>query len=520
VATDRRSDWRGDLLAILAGALLPLAFAPFGLFPLALLAPALLFALWLPVTPRRAFWRGWLFGLGLFGVGVSWIQVSIYHYGGVSVWVALGITALFVLILALFPAFLGYLANRFYPGNGDGKVLIVLPAAWTLFEWLRGWIFTGFPWLSLGYSQTDTALAGLAPVLGVYGVSWATILSAALVLQLVRTSRISRVYPALVLAVLWGGAWLLGRVEWTEPDHGPITVSLVQGNVEQGLKWRPEQRRATLETYVDLTRQHWDSDLIIWPETAIPAFYHQVEYGFIADLKREASRHGADLLIGVPVLDLDTQRYYNSLVSLDGSREDGGGMYRKHHLVPFTEYLPFKEVVGGVVNILDVPMSDFSAGASVQPALDVAGTRVGTSICFEVAFGEEIIRALPDARLLVNVSNDAWFGRSLAPHQHLQIARIRAMEAGRPLLRATNTGITAVIDHRGGVRAILPQFEVGVLSASVQPRAGMTPYAAAGNLPPVVGFLSILGIAALRRVRWPGRVEGVGPQGGGSQRGV
>jgi apolipoprotein N-acyltransferase len=365
----------------------------------------------------------------------------------------------------------------------------------------------------LGYSQTDTALARLAPVVGIYGVSWATIFSAALVLHGVRTRGISRVYPALVLAVLWGGAWLLGRVEWTEPDDRPIKVSLVQGNVEQGLKWQPEQRRETLETYASLTREHWGSGLIVWPETAIPAFYHQVEHGFIADLKREARRHGTDLLVGAPVLDLDTQRYYNSLVSLDGGREDGEGIYRKHHLVPFTEYLPLKEVIGGVVDLLDVPMSDFSAGASVQPALEVAGTRVGASICFEIAFGEEIIRVLPDARLLVNVSNDAWFGRSLAPHQHLQIARMRAMETARPLLRATNTGITAVIDHLGSIRATLPQFEVGVLSASVQPRMGMTLYAAAGNLPVIVGFLCALGIAVLKRVRWPGRVAVIGHQG-------
>lgn len=490
--------WQGDVLALLGGALLPLAFAPFSLSPFALLAPALLFALWFAVTPQRALWRGWLFGLGFFGVGVSWVQVSIYHYGGVSPVVALTITALFVLILSLFPALLGYFVSRVYPGSNDVKLLITLPAAWTLFEWLRGWIFTGFPWLSLGYSQTDTALAGLAPVLGVYGVSWATAFSAALVLQLLRTSGVRRAYPTVILLTLWTGAWLLGQVEWTQPEGGPVKASLIQGNVEQGTKWQPDQRRTTLETYARLTREHWDSDLIIWPETAIPVFYHQVEHGFIAVLRQEARAYGADLLIGAPVLDLNTLRYYNSLVSL-GERE---GIYHKHHLVPFTEYLPLKEVVGAVVDILDVPMSDFSAGGPGQPALEMAGTRVGASICFEVAFGEEIIRALPDARLLVNVSNDAWFGRSLASHQHLQIARLRALETGRPLLRATNTGITAIVDQRGRIQATAPPFEVSVLTGTVQPRVGVTPYAATGNLPLVLGLFGMLGIAALSRLRW------------------
>jgi apolipoprotein N-acyltransferase len=493
---------------------LPLAFAPVGWFPLALIAPALLFALWLEVPPPRAFRRGWLFGAGLFGVGVSWIYVSISQYGGVSLLSSLSLTALFVALMALYPALLGYLVARLYPGRGAGKALLILPAAWTLFEWLRGWLFTGFPWLDLGYSQIDTPLSGLAPWLGVYGVSWATAASAALLLEALRLRRPYRVAARLAVggaafAALWGGAWLLGRVEWTHPASAPIRVSLVQGDIAQRLKWRPEERQATMDRYARLTAGHWDSRLIVWPETAVPLFYHQVADTFMAALERDARAHGADLLVGVPVLDEATESYYNSLVKLGaqvGASAGGGtrpgdspSFYHKRHLVPFTEYLPLKQVLGGVVELLDVPMSDFSPGPARQPPLQVAGTRAGASICYEIAFGDEVIRALPDAELLVNVSNDAWFGHSLAPYQHLQIARMRALETGRPLLRATNTGITAIVDHRGKVTAALPQFEADVLTATVQPRGGATPYVRLGNLPVVLAVALILGTGLLRR---------------------
>lgn len=494
-----------DFGALLSGALAPLAFAPLSLFPLAVLGPALLFALWLRSSPSRAAWRGWLFGLGMFGVGVSWVQVSIYNYGGVGLPTALAITGLLVAILAAYPAAMGYLVGRLYPSTGAIKAVLVLPAAWVLFEWLRGWLFTGFPWLSLGYSQTDTWLAGLAPIVGVYGVSWATVLSAGLLLQAARAgSGRRRVLLVLVLAAVWAAGWALGRLEWTQPHGHPLKVSLVQGDVEQGIKWLPGERLATLERYARMTAEHWGSDVVIWPETAIPMFYHQVPREFLAQLLEQARAHGTDLLVGAPVLNPATSSYYNSLLKLG----DPAGVYHKHHLVPFTEYLPLKQWLGGAVDLLDVPMSDFSPGAAAQPPLKVGGVPVGASICYEIAFGEEIIRALPAASLLVNVSNDAWFGRSLAPYQHLQIARMRTLETGRPLLRATNTGITAIIDEHGRLMATLPMFQAGVLTGTVQPRTGLTPYAAAGNLLMLllVAVLLTLGAAVYG---WQGRGRGV-----------
>jgi apolipoprotein N-acyltransferase len=475
-------------MALLAGLALPFAYAPFHAFPVALLSVGGLFALWLGVSPGRAAWRGWLFGVGMFGLGVSWVQVSIYRYGGVSFVVSALLTALLVTILACYPALLGWAGTRLGRGRRGRSLLVVYPAAWMLVEWLRGSLFTGFPWLSLGYSQIDSPLAGLAPVVGVYGVSLAVALTAGLLVYALAAAPRWRIAVAAGLLLLWGSAWALQEVDWTAPVGTPLQASLVQGDVTQDLKWLPGQREATLQRYADLTGKHWDSRLVVWPETAVPMFYDEVAGNFLADLAAQARSHGADMLIGVPVLDQRTGRYYNGVVSLGHAT----AFYYKHHLVPFTEYLPLKSVLGGIVDALHVPMSDFSAGPAEQPPLEVAGVRVGVSICYEVAFGSEIFRSLPQARVLVNVSNDAWFGDSLAPYQHLQIARMRSLESGRPLLRATNTGITAGIDSHGRLLALAPKFEPYVLTVTVQPRSGLTPYVRFGDLPVILVALSMV----------------------------
>lgn len=488
-ASPSEPGWRGDVLALLAGALLPLAFAPFNLFPLAVVSPALLFALWLNVPPRRALWRGWLFGLGMFGIGVTWIFVSIYEFGGgIGLPMSVFFTGLFVLVLSCFPALFGYLATRLYPAAPRIRLLVVFPAAWTFFEWVRGWFLTGFPWLNLGYSQIDAPLAGFAPVLGVYGVSWATAFSAGLLLAAVQHGGglWQRARYIIALLVLWVTAELLGMQHWTQASGAPLKASLIQGNVSQDVKWTPEALEPTVRRYVDLTRKHWDSKLIIWPETAMPLFYHEAT-SFFDELAREARANNADLLLGVPYMDMRSQQYYNSMMSLGGRQ----AFYHKHHLVPFTEYLPLKTALAGVIDFLQVPMSDFSKGAAIQKSLEVAGQKAAISICYEAVFGEELIRQLPAATLLVNVSNDAWFGGSIGPHQHLQITRMRALETGRPLLRATNTGITAIIGPNGQFLARAPQFEPYVLTAMVQPMSGATPYVRLGNAP-VVTLLVLL----------------------------
>ncbi len=487
------------LVALLAGLALPFAFAPFGLFPLAIISPAILFWLWRQMSARQAFFSGYLFGVGYFGLGASWVAVSMYRFGGMGMALSLLSTVLFVLVLAAFPALVGWLYRRYFPGFSSSlRLLLVLPALWGLLEWTRGWILTGFPWLALGYSQTDSPLAGVAPLLGVYGIGWLLTLSAGL-LVLAWQLPGRRWLPLVSLL----GIWLLGsglsQVEWSAPAGAPLRASLIQGNVPQNLKWLPEQRQPTIDLYARLSRQHWaDSDIVIWPETALPAYYHQAER-FLQGLAAEAARHGSNLMLGLPVRPASApDTYYNSVVAVT----DPPQIYSKHHLVPFGEYIPLKWLLGNLLDILQVPMADFSRGAAVQPPLEVAGQKIAVSICYEDAFGEEVIRALPAATLLVNVSNDAWFGDSLAPHQHLQMARMRSLETARPMFRATNNGISALIDHRGRVTARSPQFEVFVLSGSLQPRSGATPYVLGGNYPLLALLLSSLLLAVfLQRLK-------------------
>ncbi len=487
--------WRGDLLALFAGACVPLTFAPLSLFPLVIVALGLLFLLWLNSTRRQAAWRGFLFGLGMFGLGINWIYISVHEYGHVSVLASLFLTLLLIVVMALYPALLGYLLARFLPKSDEShhlqiKLLLVMPASWVLIEWLRGWLFTGFPWLSLGYSQIDSPLVGMAPLLGVYGVSWMVAQSAALLLALLLWAGVRR-YALSALLLLWFSGGMLSSVPWTEPTGRPMTVSLIQGNISQDLKWHPGMREPTIELYASRTREQWGRDLIIWPETALPAFYFEVE-PLLDELEFEAQQSGSDLLIGLLSYGKERRSYYNTMVGLGSERS----FYHKNHLVPFTEYLPLKSMFSGLVDFMDVPMSDFSSGGADQRPLLVAGQRAGISICFEDVFGEEVIRALPEATFLVNVSNDAWFDDSWAPPQHLQIARMRAVESGRPLLRATNTGVSAVVDEKGRLQSVAPQFEVTVLNDTIQPMQGMTPYAVLGNWGVVILMVLSLVVAS------------------------
>lgn len=502
-----RTSWRLLCVALLAGAMLPLGFAPVGWFPLAIISPAVLFFLCFQITSKQAFFTGYVFGVGFFGVGISWVSVSFYKFGGMGGVLSVAATLLFVLFLALFPATLTWLSRRFFSTlNSTRYFLLLMPALWVLFEWVRGWIFTGFPWLNVGYSQTDAPLGGLAPIIGVYGISWAVVLSAGLLVTACLEVGRDRIVNISALILLWLSAGLLWQVNWSEPNGERITATLIQGNVPQNLKWRPDQRGPTIDLYTRLSREHWDSDLVIWPETALPAYFHQAET-FLQGLAKEAQDNGgATLLVGLPVMsEEDSEQYYNGVVRVGVTSEEGlkpSQVYRKSHLVPFGEYIPFKSVLGMLLDILQVPMANFSRGDAEQPLLTLVGSsastlpqqKISVSICYEDAFGEEVIRHLPDATLLVNVSNDAWFGDSFAPHQHLQMARMRSMETSRPMLRATNNGVSAMIDHTGTVLTTSPQFEVAVLNGAVQPQSGATLYVKLGNWPVLLGLLCVLGV--------------------------
>ena len=483
-----------DAGAFVAGSSLPFAFSPFELFPLAVVAPALLFLVWQAVSPGRAAFRGFLFGLGMFGVGVSWVYVSMHHYGNMPAPLAGFAVLLFVAGLSIYPALVGWVQGRFFPNPGAWHYILVIPALWVLSEWTRGWFLSGFPWLHLGYSQVATPLAGYAPWLGVYGVSFFCAVSAGLLAGGLRAPAIffRRLFPAFVL--IWIVGWIAEQAEWVRPVDGPLRASLIQANVPLGSKWKPDNRRDIMERYMTLSAEAPRSDLIVWPESAIPAYLDEIDSGYLDNLRRAGRTADVDYLIGVVERDRDKRRYYNAVISIGPSP----GLYRKRHLVPFGEYPPLDPLFRWLMRNLQIPMSDFSPGPPVQPPLSAAGQPIGVSVCYEDAFGEEVIRSLPQASLLVNVSEDAWFGDSIAPHQRLQMARMRALETGRPMLRAANTGPSAVIDHRGVVVARSTQFQVQVLSAQVQPMQGVTPYISYGNWPVVVLLALVAGSAFWR----------------------
>ncbi len=481
-------DKQQNLLATLAGALIVAAFAPLSFSALAVLGLFGFFHLIPYEYPRRAAWRGFFFGLGLFGVGTSWVVVSIHEFGHTPLPLAIFMTVLMVAYLALFPAVFAWAMARAQVNRHPLSFVLLAPALWILTEWLRGTLFTGFPWLNMGYSQMDTWLSGYAPVLGIYGLGALVVLSAALLF----ITRKKPIVAPLCLFAIWAIGFSLTSQEWVNTSGEPIRVSLIQGNVSQHEKWQTEVRIRTLNLYEELTEKHLaDSDLIIWPETAVPAFYHSVAEDYIGDILNKARETNTDLLIGVPIkqASADPERpiFYNSVVAL-GKQFD---VYHKQHLVPFGEYVPLGDILRSIGGVFNLPMSDFSSGG-VQPPLSVAGQQAAISICYEIIFAEEVRKNIAEATMLVNVSNDAWFGRSLAPPQHFEMARMRALETGRPLLRATNTGITAFIDHKGQVQKQAPTFSVQALTGSVQPMTGTTPYVRYGNTPVLALVLLIL----------------------------
>ena len=478
------------MIAFLAGAATVLAFAPLGLFPVALFTFALLAHRWIGATPRRAFAQGYWFGLGLFGAGVSWVYVSLHNFGGMSLPLAGLATALFCAFLALFPALAGWLQARF-AAPAWIRACVLIPAAWTLTEWLRGWILTGFPWLSVGYAAVGWPLQGYAPVVGVYGLTFLTLAAAGTGWLLFR--RRWRFAPVL-LALLAGGE-AMRHLDWSQPAGAPVSVALLQGNVAQDLKFRPERYARILDTYARLTEDS-RARLVIFPETAIPRFFDAVEPAYLARLEAAAKRNGGDLIVGVPYR-TPAGEYFNSVVTLGAAPRQ---TYHKHHLVPFGEFVPpgFR----WFLRVSDIPLSDFARGSLEQPPLAVAGQRVAVNICYEDAFGAEIAARAAPATLLVNVSNVAWFGDSLAPAQHLQIGRLRAIETGRMHLAAVNTGITAAIDRDGRVLARLPQFTEGRLEIDAQGYTGITPYVRLRDWPVLILSLATLAIAlAFARVR-------------------
>lgn len=481
------------LLALAAGALNVFAFAPFGWWPLQILTLAFMFRLvQAESSARRAALIGWIYGFGWLAAGTHWLYISMHRYGGLPGWMAaIAVAALALMLAALYAMATGG-ATWFMQRRKTGAIaalLLVFPSLWTLAEWTRGWIFTGFPWVSSGYAHTTGLLAGFAPIVGVYGLALLAAVIAGCVALLPHKK-----LPALLAIALCAAGTGLKTVTWTAARGEPISVRLLQGNVPQEMKFAPEEIAATLSLYHDMiTAQR--ADLIATPETAIPLLTSQLPPDYLPRLSAFAQQSGSHIALGIPATDGPMQ-YANSMIGLSPSAATQPYRYDKHHLVPFGEFIPLG--ARWFVDMMRIPLGDFTRGALLQKPFAVRGQWVLPNICYEDLFGEEIaaqLRAgksagMPQASILLNMSNIAWFGDSIALPQHLQISQMRALETGRPMLRATNTGATAVINARGEVVAQLQPFTRNALSATVQGHEGLTPYCLYGNL--LVVSLSII----------------------------
>ncbi|WP_374582022.1 apolipoprotein N-acyltransferase [Pseudoduganella sp.] len=462
------------LIAAVAGALGVFAFAPFGWWPLQILALALLTYQALRADSiRAAALVGWAFGFGWCLAGFHWLYITLNSFFYLPAWLAGPAIALLAAGMALYAAgamgATAWLRKR-WPLPLPAATLLVLPAFWAVFEVLRGWLFTGFPWVTAGYAHNTSPLAGYAPVLGVYGVSWLAAITAGALPLLMHPFR----YKAIALvAFIWVGGFALGRVEWTAPAGQALSVRLVQGNVALENKFNIEHIGNTLRMYQQVVTSA-PADLIAIPETGVPLFPSQLPPGYLDTYGKFARRTGSHIVLGMPMT--NGPEYSNSVLGLAPSLAASTYRYDKHHLVPFGEFIPtgFR----WFTNLMQIPLGDQTRGPAIQAPFAVKDQKVLPNICYENVFGEEIAEqiSLTGATIMLNVSELAWYGESIAIPQHLQMSQMRALEMGRPMLSATNTGATVVISPRGEVTHALPYRQPGVLSATVQGMSGDTPY--------------------------------------------
>ncbi|WP_037458027.1 apolipoprotein N-acyltransferase [Shewanella sp. HN-41] len=502
------------VLALALGASTALSFAPYSIWIIYPFAMAI--ALWHSRTlGTKASFYYWLsFGFGCFAVGISWVHVSMDTFGGLPLPASVGLMGLLALYLALYPALAGLaLAWLTNAHSRDGKTqfsllrnLALFPALWTLTEWARGWVLTGFPWLWAGYSQTQGPLKPLASIIGALGLSFVlAMLAGALALCL--TKRYKSLLILLPITVL--SVWAAPKLSNIHPTGENVKVALVQGNIPQSMKWEPEALWPTLLKYMDLSREHLDADIIIWPEAAIPAPESMVQ-DFLDNANKVANLNHTSIITGI--ISHQNNEFYNSLIVLGNHNQkqqagpdyegDGSNQFKKHHLLPIGEFVPFEALLRPIAPFFNLPMSSFARGEYRQPNLSAVGHKIAPAICYEIAFPEQLRDSVDlDTDILLTVSNDAWFGTSNGPLQHMEMAQMRSIELGRPLVRATNNGVTAVVDEKGNITASLPQFETGVLSATIPLVTGQTWFAKIGQMPLLLlcGLLVLLGLG--RRVK-------------------
>ena len=471
------------IIAPLAGALVTLSLAPFNLWPLGILSCAMYAYLLCSCSPGQALWRGWLYGLGLFGSGVSWVYVSIHVYGYASVPLAVFLTALFCAGLALFQALFAW-SYCYLVRPLPGGMLMGFPVLWVLFEWLRGWLFTGFPWMYLGYAHTSTWIAGWAPVMGVFSLSFICALSGTCLFLGWRSREpIALATYSVIVITLWGGGAALKPTVWVaRATEQPLSVALIQPNVPQEHKWNPSWYQPILEQLREATEPQMGRDIVIWPEAAIPGYLQRAQ-PFLQPLVERAANSETALITGVPSRPPGGDAYYNSIVVLG----HGQGEYHKQRLVPFGEYVPMEQMLRGLIAFFDLPMSSFSPGQTGQGPLRVGAYRAAPFICYEIVYAEQVATAARDADLMITISNDSWFGDSIGPLQHLQITQMRALENGRYILRGTNNGVSAIIDHQGRIVKRSEQFVATTLVGEVNVMLGNTPFGSFGTTPMIAG---------------------------------
>lgn len=488
--------------ALASGAIGALAFAPFNYsFSIYLSLLALLFLVD-NKTARQGAGYAFLWGLGLFLGGIHWVAVSILDFGGLPTAVALILVILLCAYLAIYPMLCIYLLNRLTPNSDHLRYLIAFPALWLITDWLRGWLLTGFPWLQLGYSQMDNPLVNFAPVLGVEGITFVVALLTSALYFGLRQRRL--LITNSVVAVVIISALLLQDQQWTSPQ-ATKSIALIQGNTDQNEKWLPENRKHILENYLTLSLKNTDADIIIWPESAIPALEFQVA-NFLRYAATKMLETNTTLITGV----INFQRtekidkYYNAVIVLG---EQGPSLtdpnstdrYYKNKLLPIGEFVPFEDLLRPIAPLFNLPMSSFQRGGEQQLNLGANGINIATAICYEIAFNQTLVKTVnADTDYIMTVSNDAWFGKSIGPVQHLQIARMRAFEFQRPVIRSTNTGVTAIFDQQGQEAARIDQFKQGVLRADITPYRGLTPFNRYGNTPMLILAFVLFGVVLVR----------------------
>jgi apolipoprotein N-acyltransferase len=503
-----------QLILLVLGAICVLGFSPFYVYPASLISlGGLSYFLQQSKTTKNAAWLGFLYGLGLFGVGIYWIYISLHDFGGMPSFMAgfatFLLSAFMASFIALTTACAYWLTSKVQQNNKTQTTLLLtmaLAVIWGLADWTRSWIFTGFPWLTMGYTQVpDGPLAGFMPVIGVYGVSTLTVLLAGLMTLFMQHTLFNQQRNKTfankvvgIISILLVGGFLLKQIQWSEPTGEPIETALLQGNIAQDLKWAPEITAQTISRYIGMVKQS-QAKLIILPETAFPILSNQITPEIKTVLTDHAKANNGNILLGIVEYDEINKAYFNGALSVGSEPTQH---YEKSHLVPFGEFIPFKQIFGWIYrDLLNMPMSDMSRGATNQTPMTLSNQKIAVNVCYEDVFGEEIIRQLPEATLLVNVTNDAWYGESFAADQHMQFSQARALETGRTVLRATNTGATAMIDPKGNVLAHAPHFIQTTLNVSAQPYTGITPYVRFGNWLFIILSFGAVALLLIRKYR-------------------